>query len=996
MNNSTARKNPYIIGRPIYEPAKFFGREKLFLFIEDNLNSNTKILLLHGQRRIGTSSVLQQIPHKLAQDKFVFVIFDLQGHSQSSLSDILHKLSEAIAESLAELNLDTVTPPSEEQLQNNQDIFSHDFLPRVYQRLGDKKLVLLLDEFDVISSDDNILNHDQNFFRYLQSLLKQQQKLFIIPAVRGGKDDLQKLLDLFNKPPSQKVDLLDQLNARRLITEPAQNMLEYEEDAIKAILELSSAHPYFTQAICFNLFLQAKIEDRLKVSRSDVKGIVDKTIESVTGGLTWFWDGLSLNEKVVFSAVAEAQKIDIEQEKLFPEDWLMLLKKYGVIPTSDLIKAVKNLTINTFLDETERQVKIELVRHWLVERRPLQKTIWKLEELRKEEINPISEEAAKLHQDGKNQDAIGCYEKILEFNPNHFSTLPILADRYLEIDNFDKALKLYQRAYQIDSIRNKEGFLLALEAYGNYLIKEREFIKAKFQFEEVLKIEPDRDSAKYKLREVEAEIEQQEKLDRKIEIYEQELEIKQLPPPKTPVRQGVRLGIIAGVLVLLAGSIGVKLFYSSRTHLPITHSIPPSPTPNDNIQSNISRGDRTLFTTIPNPSRDQGIEAFKKNNYAEAENYFNKAFRDKNNPPDPEVLIYQNNARAIQQGNPLTLAVVIPAENALDTAREILRGVAQAQNQFNMNGGFNNRLLKVTIANDANNLEQAKQIAEQLVNDKSLLGVIGHTTSDATQAALDVYKKADISIISPTISSNNLKGNVLFRVVPSNAVSSEKLAKYATNQSLNKVVIFYNPKSKYSNSLNKEFQINFKGKGEIFRQIDLTDPKLNIEKELKDSASQRVQAVMLFPDVEHTATAIDIAKVNTNNRLRLKLLGGSTLYTQKILQNGGNDIKGLVITVPWFYQLPQAKNFSQTANELWRGVVSWRTATSYDATQAFLEAIKESFPNVSRETILQKLPEVNLSPKETSGDILKFKNGERQIEPILIQFVEKGKFQILK
>jgi ABC-type branched-subunit amino acid transport system substrate-binding protein len=990
MNNSTARRNPYNIGRSIYEPENFFGHEDLFQFIEDHLNSDTKILLLHGQRRIGTSSVLQQIPYQLAQNKFVFVLFDLQGHSQSSLSDILYILAEEITQNLR-LDSDIIQLPFQEEFNNNPDIFSDKFLPQVYENLGDKNLVLLLDEFDAVSSDESIINQGDSFFRYLQTLIKQQKKLFIIAVVGRSKNDLQNLLDLFKGAPFQEIGLLNQLTVRRLITKPAQGILEYDEDAIKAILELSSGHPYFTQAICFNLFLQAKIEDKWKVTRFHVQNIVDKTIENTTGGLAWFWDGLSIDEKVVFSAVAETQKIAIEQKQSFPEDWLMLLKNYGVIPTSDLIQGGKKLTVNGFLDDTERRVKIELVRRWLVEHRPLQKTIWGLEELREEEINTINKKAAKLHQDGKNQDAIGCYEKILEFNPNHFSTLPILADRYLEIDNFDKALKLYQRAYQIDSIRNKEGFLLALEAYGNYLIKEREFIQAKVQFEEVLKIEPDRESAKYKLREVEAEIEQQEKLDRKVEIYKQELEIKQLPP-KNPVRQGVILGII-GFLGILAGSIGVELF-SIKMHLPIEGSTSLSPIPNDNIQSNISRGDRTLFTTIPSTSRDQGIEAFKKNNYAEAENYFKKAFRDKNNPPDPEVLIYQNNARAIQQGNPLTLAVVVPAENALSTSQEILRGVAQSQNQFNINGGFNNRLLKVTIANDANNPEQAKQIAEQLVNEKSLLGVIGHTTSDATQAALDVYKQTSIPIISPTSRSNDLEGNVFFRVVPSNAVSSEKLAKYATNSSFKKVVIFYNRRSKDSNSQREEFRKNFKG--QIIRQIDLTDPKLNIEKELKDSASQQVQAVMLFPDVEHTATAIDIAKVNTNNRLGLKLLGGSTLYNQTILQNGGNAIKGLVIAVPWFDQLPQAKNFSQTANELWGGVVGWRTASSYDATQAFLEAIKASFPNVSRETILQKLSEVNLSPKETSGDILKFKNGERQIEPILIQFVEKGKFQILK
>ncbi|MUG98774.1 hypothetical protein F7734_43380 [Scytonema sp. UIC 10036] len=101
-----------------------------------------------------------------------------------------------------------------------------------------------------------------SFFRYLQSLLKQQTKLVVIPVVGRAKDDFQNLFQLFNSPPYQEIGLLNELSARRLITRPAQGLLEYNEDAIKAILKLSAGHPYFTQSICFNLFIQATMEEK--------------------------------------------------------------------------------------------------------------------------------------------------------------------------------------------------------------------------------------------------------------------------------------------------------------------------------------------------------------------------------------------------------------------------------------------------------------------------------------------------------------------------------------------------------------------------------------------------------------------------------------------------------------------------------------------------------------------------------------------------------------
>ncbi|MDJ0775415.1 MAG: ABC transporter substrate-binding protein, partial [Mastigocoleus sp. MO_167.B18] len=363
----------------------------------------------------------------------------------------------------------------------------------------------------------------------------------------------------------------------------------------------------------------------------------------------------------------------------------------------------------------------------------------------------------------------------------------------------------------------------------------------------------------------------------------------------------------------------------------------------------------------------------------------------------PEVLIYYNNAKAREKGNALTIAAVLSTDNAKDVAQGVLRGVAQAQNQFNDNNGLSGRLLEIVIANDSNEKEKAEQVAKQLLKDKSILGVIGHNTSDATEAALDVYKQSNISVISPTSASNELKDKVFFRTVPSNAASSKELAEYTTNSKFNKVAVFYNPNSVYSKSLKEKFAKNFKDKekfkGQIIREINLTDAKLNIEQELKNIASQQVQAIMLFPNLELTSTAREIAKVNAKNNLGLKLITGSALYDKETVSDV--NFEGLVLTIPWFGEKREAQDFFNKGEQQWGGAVNWFTATSYDATQAILKAIAKSFPNPSRKTVLQELPTVELGSKETSGYPLQFKDGERKSPPILVE-VKNGRFQLLK
>lgn len=76
MSTTVWRENPYIIGRPIYGRDRFYGREELFDFIRDVLSEHAKVILLHGQRRIGKSSVLRQIPIRVPlESEFFFVPF---------------------------------------------------------------------------------------------------------------------------------------------------------------------------------------------------------------------------------------------------------------------------------------------------------------------------------------------------------------------------------------------------------------------------------------------------------------------------------------------------------------------------------------------------------------------------------------------------------------------------------------------------------------------------------------------------------------------------------------------------------------------------------------------------------------------------------------------------------------------------------------------------------------------------------------------------------
>lgn len=877
MINSNLHRNPYIIGRPIDYRESLFGRESIFQLVQENLQQSQQLLLLYGQRRIGKSSIILSIPQQLAElNEFVFVTFELSFYSQQPRSSILAALAQAIVDNL---ELETsISPPTTTELELEINIFERQFLPQVYQQLENRNLVLLLDEFDALISQDLESSAIETFikkiFRSLSEITKRNNKLFIVVSIGEHLASTLNILKIFEDVPKIEIGFLDKDSTKELITKPAQGVLEYEEEAIKAIFNLSAGHPYFTQIICFAIFSRAREKNSFKITSADVERIVDTAIEIGEAGLSWFWYAFSIPEQVVFSAIAQAQETG--------ENYLKLLEIQKIDAKNQLInQARKQLLDNGFLDKTGEKIKVELVRRWIIKRYPLPDQIAQFHEFEQKKI-PNQKEMIQLPEIVEN---------------NHTSNI----------------------------ITNHSN------SHTNFYTK----------------------------------------------------------------RPLIILTVVATMMTIAA-----SILVASYTNFSLLDSkrelkISSSPTPDNNT---ISRGDKTLFPNIPNRFRDQGIAAFKNGNYQEAVNLFDQAV--KANPYDPEVLIYYNNARASQNISSVSLAVVVPIDSKTnnDNAQEILRGVAQAQDQFNDNQGSNGLLLKVVIANDSNNPEKAKQVVEEIVKDNSILGVIGHNSSDVTKAVISEYEKAGLAIISSTATSNLLKSSVFFRVVDSDEIAGKKLAQYSNSLGFKKVVIFNNPNSAYSQSITKAFTNEFeKMGGKVLLTIDLSDKEFDPREQVGINVNQfKAEAAILFPDTEHTNSTIEIAKANKDNNLPLGLLGGHTLYSNDTLTKGGKAVEGMILSVPWFRETSQARAFADKSGKEWGGGISWRTATSFDATQAFIQALsKDNTQDNNRANVLKKLQNVDLNNKETSGYALQFtKERERQGQSVLVE-VKNGKFTMI-
>ncbi|MDJ0677544.1 MAG: ABC transporter substrate-binding protein [Calothrix sp. MO_167.B42] len=404
----------------------------------------------------------------------------------------------------------------------------------------------------------------------------------------------------------------------------------------------------------------------------------------------------------------------------------------------------------------------------------------------------------------------------------------------------------------------------------------------------------------------------------------------------------------------------------------------------------ITSGDSKLFVGTTNIYLEEGIKEFssafsfslklfgidiqvpkwkldqeKQEKLKSAQKYFEQA---KNAAPhDPIPLIYYNNTKALFRGTPYKLAVVVPVDTHEETARNLLRGVASAQDEFNKGRrNLDLPLLEIIIANDKNNPEISRQVARKLLKEE-VLAIIGHRSSSSSMAAADVYENKGIAMISPTSSSTELdKKTFFFRTVASNKEYAKDLYEYTIKEcnpkNNNHIWVLYEDKSEYSRNLKENFEKKAKNKIEIVPNDLNAFLKKDVKKEIKNKIEKnRIKCAILIPSTNTLSIALSVIHAHeelyqkTNlDKYNIKFLTNWTLHnTQSLKKNGFLISEELRIVVP---TSPFNRSYKKTFDQKWGENVSWRIDTSYEATKLLIDEIKklDNNPKVNSNSLKEK------------------------------------------
>jgi tetratricopeptide (TPR) repeat protein len=499
--------NPYIAGAPVVEPSMFFGRHDVFQWIEHSLEGKfvNHILVIHGQRRVGKTSVLKQIPNTLPKS-YIQVFFDLQGRTSTTLDRFLWWLAREISRVLKQEHGLVVPVPEREAFTSDPEILLTQFLPALQPLLGERKLLLTFDEFDTLEQPDIRETLARPLILTLRRMFELESLSFIFSIGSSGHklENMQaSYTDFFKTALYRKISFLDREDCFQLITRPVSEILEYEPKARQRIYEVTAGHPYFTQLVCHELFSLCQKTGKRSLSAEDVDGILDDVIERGTVNLKFTWDEAPSLEKWMLACLAQPPSSSpLEGGRVLVELQEMLHQQRVRYSDPDFNAALIHLRDKDILSEENRFV-IYLLQRWLRKNRPLDRV---REEL--VEVNPIAnryleigEEYRSLGQAGK---AIESFQKALEVDPLNLKAQVGIAHVHLEKNDHLAAMQAFEKALGIDDedVTARSGLCDACLALGDAASKALDWDGAREHYRRILAVNPEHSEARQRLAQV--------------------------------------------------------------------------------------------------------------------------------------------------------------------------------------------------------------------------------------------------------------------------------------------------------------------------------------------------------------------------------------------------------------------------------------------------------------------------------------------------------------
>ncbi|WP_448191088.1 ABC transporter substrate-binding protein [Azospirillum sp. sgz301742] len=293
------------------------------------------------------------------------------------------------------------------------------------------------------------------------------------------------------------------------------------------------------------------------------------------------------------------------------------------------------------------------------------------------------------------------------------------------------------------------------------------------------------------------------------------------------------------------------------------------------------------------------------------------------------------------------------------TTTEVVAAATDLIEQVNADGGLGGLKVELTAFDDGNDVERARAVAQQIAADPRFVAVIGHSSSNTSQAAGPIYAKAGIPAITPRSTAPDVtEGNPwYFRTIFSDDREGEFLADYARDVLGASGLAVVRTPNRYADRM----------AGVIHREAKRLELPILEEWGGDPTAADGAEHMAaltrslagLPPDtvvllLAYQKSAVPLVKAIRDAGIKLRILGPDPLGTIELANaftkmpreqtSPGFYTNGLFVSAPFLADTAnvEARQLIQRLSLKGGALQSWSAPYAYDAAKVLVEAMRRA------------------------------------------------------
>ncbi len=356
-------EQPYSL-EAISKVENLVGRTELIGQLHERLSANQiESSIIYGQKRVGKTSVAEVVQAEFEKKENYTVIF-------ISIGDLDKITAERFVANLGNRIVRMVSRTSKPFAGIEKPSFNGALSPLVeyfedaIDILPEHRFIVILDEFDEIPLDMiGYSSISDTFFHNIRSISGH------VGFVLVGGENMQIITqstDRLNKMEVLRVDYFDKeqywKDFQELVRRPVTGRIEFNDEAINTLYEVTEGNPFYTKYICRKIYTQACSDRNPYISEDNVKQAIQVAIEELNPNqVNHFWkDGIFVDDP--------AQRDQIEtQRRKFLIAFAQIKRNNTLVSKQDLqnSESLRDVAVDQIIESyTTRGILIEETDHY--------------------------------------------------------------------------------------------------------------------------------------------------------------------------------------------------------------------------------------------------------------------------------------------------------------------------------------------------------------------------------------------------------------------------------------------------------------------------------------------------------------------------------------------------------------------------------------------------------------------------------------------------------